>query len=223
MTERFTDHLHEFAAPIWRAQYAHPFVRGIGDGTLDLERFAYWVRQDYLFLLDYARLLAVVAARAPERDALNRFTELAHTTLHVEMELHRNYAAQFGITPAELESEQTSPTTLGYANFLLRTALLGSFAETLAALLPCMWGFCEIGQQLAAQTRPSDSRYDEWIAMYSSAQFAQLSDWCRASVDRVAADAPASELKRMEQAFIISSRYEWLFWDAAWRMEQWHI
>ncbi|MCA1554355.1 MAG: thiaminase II [Chloroflexi bacterium] len=223
MSERISDQLHQLAEPIWRAQHAHSFVRGIGDGTLAVERFAYWVRQDYLFLLDYARLLAVVAARAPELEAMNRYIALAHATLHVEMDLHRSYAAQFGITREQLESEQASPATLGYVNFLLRTALLGSYAETLAALLPCMWGYCEIGQRLAAQPQPADARYAEWIAMYSSAEFAQLSDESRELVDRAAQDQPAAELRRMEQAFIMSSRYELLFWDAAWRQEHWAI
>ena len=62
---RFTDRLHELAEPIWEAQHAHPFVRGIGDGTLDPERFRFYVRQDYLFLIEYARLLALGCARAP--------------------------------------------------------------------------------------------------------------------------------------------------------------
>ncbi len=223
MSERFTDHLHRLAKRIWQAQHEHPFVRGIGDGTLELDRFAYWLRQDYRFLIDYARLFAVVAAHAPELDLMTRFVELAHSTLHTEMELHRAYAAQFGITPDALEAERPSPTTQAYTNFLLRTALLGSYGETLAALLPCMWGFCEIGQRLALQARPDDQRYAEWIEMYSSPGFAQLSDWCRATVDRAAEGLPESELKRMEEAFLTSSRYEYLFWEAAWQREQWAV
>jgi thiaminase/transcriptional activator TenA len=223
MQDRFSGHLHELAEPIWRAQHEHPFVRGISDGTLDVAHFAYWVRQDYLFLKDYARLFGIAAARAPEAEALARFVALAHATLDVELDLHRAYAARFGITATALEAEPASPTTMGYVNFLLRTALPGSYAEIVAALLPCMWGFCEIGQRLAAQPRPSDARYNEWIEMYSSAEFAELNDWCREQVDRAALGLPASELKRMEDVFVTSSRYEYLFWDAAWRMEGWPV
>src|SRR5438105_2569114 len=192
MTERFSTHLHRLAEPIWRAQHEHPFVRGISAGTLDAARFGYWLRQDYLFLQDYVRLFAIAAARAPDTEALSHFVALAHSTLHAELDLHRSYAAQFGISREELEEELASPTTLGYANFLLRTALLGSYPETVAALLPCMWGFCEIGQSLAVQPRPADARYNEWIEMYSSAEFAQLSDWCRERVDGVVEGLPAS-------------------------------
>ena len=86
-----------------------------------------------------------------------------------------------------------------------------------------MWGYVEIGQRLAAQPQPADPRYAEWIAMYSSAEFAQLSDWCRELVDRAAEGAPTPELARMEEAFLTCSRYELLFWQAAWQQEQWPL
>lgn len=223
MAERFTDHLHRLAEPIWEAQHGHPFVRGIGDGTLDLDRFAYWVRQDYRFLMDYGRLLALAAARAPDLDLMTRFVDLAQATLQTEMSLHRTYAKRFGISPEALEAERPAPTTQGYTDFLLRVAALGSYGELVAALLPCMWGFCEIGQRLAMQARPADPRYAEWIEMYSSPEFAQLADWCRQVVDRLAEGQPEAELKRMEETFLTSSQYEYLFWDMAYRMETWPV
>jgi len=103
VTERFTDRLRRDADPIWSAQHAHPFVRGIGDGTLDIDRFRYWVRQDYRFLIDYCRLFALGAARSPDLPTLIRFAELLRTTSVREMSLHRELAAGLGITEAELE------------------------------------------------------------------------------------------------------------------------
>ncbi|MBI4506808.1 MAG: thiaminase II [Chloroflexi bacterium] len=221
MAERFSDHLRRLADPIWEAQHAHPFVRGLGDGTLDLDRFRFWVRQDYLFLIDYARLFAVAAARAPDLETMTTFAELLHATLKTEMDLHRAYAAEFGISAAELERELKAPTTQAYTDFLLRVAALGDFAELAAALLPCMWGFCEVGQRLAAGGQPSDPRYAAWIAMYSGAEFAALADWCRALVDRLAAGVAAEARQRMAEAFITSSRYELAFWQMAWTQERW--
>ena len=75
MAERLTRRLRQKAAGIWEAQHQHPFVRGIGDGTLSLERFKFWLRQDYVFLIEYARLLALAAARSPE---LETMTTLRH-------------------------------------------------------------------------------------------------------------------------------------------------
>ena len=102
---RFTDRLYELAEPIWEAQHAHPFVRGIGEGSLEVEKFRFWVRQDYLFLIDYARLLAMAVAKAPDLPTMRRFADLVQATLGVEMDLHRAYAAEFGISSKELEAE----------------------------------------------------------------------------------------------------------------------
>ena len=178
MAERFTELLRQKAAGIWEAQHQHPFVRGIGDGTLSLERFKFWLRQDYVFLIEYARLLALAAARCPDLETMNRFATLLKETVETEMNLHRAYAAEFGISREELEQELPAPTTRGYADFLLRVAATGDFAELAAALLPCMWAFSEIGQRLAAQPAPSGKRYAKWIAMYSSREFADLAQWC---------------------------------------------
>ncbi len=221
MAGRVTDRFHQLARPIWEAQHNHPFVRGIGDGSLDLEKFKFWVRQDYLFLIDYARLLALAVARAPDLPTMRRFADLVHSTLSVEMELHRSYAAEFGISGEELEAEEKAPTTRAYTDFLLRVAALGDFPELIAALLPCMWGFSDIGHHLAQAARPSDERYSKWIEIYSSSEFAEVADWCRSLVDQLASELPEDILRRMEEAFLTSSRYECQFWDMAWRQERW--
>lgn len=221
MAERFTNHLAALAAPIWQAQHAHPFVRGIGDGTLDVERFAFWIRQDYLFLIEYCRLFALAAARAPDLETIGRFADLLQATARTEMDLHRGYAAQFGISTDALERETMAPTTRGYTDFLLRVATTGDFAELAAALLPCMWGFSQIGQRLAAQPRPADARYAAWVEMYADPEFAALADWCRELVDRLADDAGPATRARMAATFVTSSRYELAFWQMAFTLERW--
>jgi thiaminase (transcriptional activator TenA) len=223
MPERFTDRLRQKAAAIWEAQHQHPFVRGIGDGKLDLEKFKFWLRQDYVFLVEYARLLGLAAARSPDVEAMTRFAGLLEETLETEMSLHRAYADEFGISRQDLEREQPAPTTRAYTDFLLRVAAMGDFAELAAALLPCMWSFSEIGQRLATQPTPSEKRYAQWISMYSSKEFAQLAGWCRDLVDNLAAGLPERELKKLEGAFLASSRYEWQFWEMAWKMERWQV
>ena len=218
---RFTDHLRAVVEPIWQAQHLHPFVRGIGEGSLSVEAFAFWIRQDYLFLIEYCRLFGLAAARAPDLATISRFADLLQVTARTEMDLHRGYAAQFGITPEQLESEPMAPATRGYTDFLLRVAATGDFAELAAALLPCMWGFSEIGQRLAQEPRPQDARYAAWVEMYADPEFAELAAWCRGLVDRLAEDAGPVGRQRMIDAFVTSSRYELAFWDAAYRQERW--
>ena len=223
MAERLSELLRQKVAGIWEAQHQHPFVRGIGDGTLGLERFQFWLRQDYVFLIEYARLLALAAARSPDLETMTRFATLLKETVETEMNLHRAYAAEFGISHDQLEREPTAPTTRGYTDFLLRVAATGDFAELVAALLPCMWAFSEIGRRLAMQAAPSEKRYARWIAMYSSREFAELAEWCRDLLDSLAAGLPERDLQKLEAAFLTSSRYEWQFWEMAWKMERWPI
>lgn len=219
----FAARLRAQAEPVWAAQHAHPFVRGIGDGTLELARFAHWVRQDYVFLVDYCRLFGLAAARAPDLATMTRFAELLRETLVTEMALHRSYAAEFGIAEAELEREAASPTTRAYGDFLLRTAATGDYLELVAALTPCMWGFAEIGQRLAEGPPPADARYAAWVRMYADPSFAALAGWCRGLLDRLAEGASPAALAAAEAAFLTSSRWELAFWEAAWRRERWTV
>jgi thiaminase/transcriptional activator TenA len=199
--------LRDAAAPLWEASSAHPFVTGIGDGTLDERVFQWYVRQDYLFLIDYGRLLALGAARAPRLSWMRRFAALSLAVLETEMSLHRSFAAKWGV--ADLEATVVEPATAAYCDFLLRTAALGDFAELVAAVAPCMWGYAEIGTALASSA--TSDKYREWIDMYASDEFGELADWSRELLDEVEGDGA-----RMEAAFVASSRHELAFWHAAW-------
>jgi thiaminase/transcriptional activator TenA len=209
----FSAELRRIADPIWQAQHDHPFVRGIGDGTVDGERFKRWLRQDYRFLVEYCRVFALAAARSPDLTTLRKFAELLQATAVTEMDLHRAYAAEFGITPDELEAEEMAPVTRGYTDFLVRTAAVGEFAELAAALLPCMWGYSEIGLRLAERDRPADPRCAAWIDAYADPSFAELAGWCRDLVDGLAEESGPSVRARMREAFLTSSRHELAFWD----------
>lgn len=219
--QRFSDHLRRLAEPIWEAQVRHPFVQGIGRGDLAKTKFQHWVRQDYLFLIDYARLLSLSSARAADLETATRMAELAQATLRTEMSLHRAYARAVGVSAAALERGTKAPTCRAYTDFLLRTASLGTYGELVAALLPCMWGFSEVGRRLKTQGLPPPGPYREWVAMYSSEEFARQAAWCREVVDAAAKGAPHAELRRMEQSFLTSSRYELAFWEMAWKLERW--
>jgi len=216
VTGRFTDELRSEADPQWQAQLNHPFVRGIADGSLPLDKFRFWVRQDYLFLIEYCRVFAFGSARARDFETLTKFADLLNATAHGEMELHRAYAAEFGIDVAELEAETSAPATRAYTDFLVRVAATGQFEELAAALLPCMWAFSDIGAALSKRETPKDARYARWIEMYSDPDFAGLAQWCRELVDRLARDAGVATREQMRSAFLASVECELAFWDMAW-------
>jgi len=213
--------LYEKARPIWDAQLAHPFVKGLGDGTLEVERFKRWVLQDYLYLKEFARIFAWAVAKADRLDTMGWYAGVLNLTLNTEMGLHRAYAERFGITPEELEATAMWPTTRAYTDFLVRTSADGDMADLLAALLPCAWGYVHIGQALATAASPADQRYADWIAQYASPEFAEAADWLRRELDRVSAGASPDRRRRLTELFVLSSRYEWEFWEMCWNGEAW--
>jgi thiaminase (transcriptional activator TenA) len=196
------------------AQLAHPTVRGIAAGTLDEAVFRRWLVQDWLFLHDYVRVFALAAARAPDADSLGRLVDLAHATFHDELALHRSYAQEFGLTDADLARARKSPSCAAYTDFLLRTAATGDFADVLAALLPCMWGYSELGRTLAAAGMPAEPRYRRWVETYADPGFAELAAWCARLLDRAAEGLPAWRLEQLERCFGDSMDHELAFWDA---------
>ena len=219
----FTDEVTDVTDPIWDAIAAHPMVERLGAGTLEEEPFRYWVEQDYRFLENYCRVFAHGAARAPDLRRLRTFAELLHSTAEEEMDLHRAYAGDFGVSEAELEAVTPSPTTRAYTDFLVRNAATGAFGDVVAVLLPCMWGFNETAERLAADGLPDDDRYAEWIRTYAGEEFSELTEWCLDLMDDVAAEASSTDRDRFRDLIRTSARYEYRFWDAAWEQEGWSV
>lgn len=215
----FDAELRAAADDLWEAQHAHPFVRGIGDGTLATERFRGYVEQDYVFLIDYGRLLALGAARAPDLPTMRRFADLTQAILVTEMDLHRSFAAGWGVDEAALAATKATPATGAYVDFLLRTAALGDFAELVAALLPCMWSYAEIGARLASAAAAGNAHpgpYADWVQTYAADDFAELATWCRQLTAQLGDGADGPTRERMTRAFLGASRHELAFWQACW-------
>ena len=205
---------------IRQAILEHPFITGIGDGSLPVDRFKYYVIQDYVYLIDYSRALAIASARAIDLQDMSWFAGLLDETLNQEMALHRSYCQEFGINLQELESVEPASTTKSYTNFLLKTAYQGSFGELVASLLPCQWGYWEIGDHLLKRGLPTSAPlYAQWIKMYTSEEFTELAHQIREMADRIGGGAGLAEQAAMRQAYTNSVQLEHRFWDMAYGLE----
>ena len=205
---------------IRQAILEHPFITGIGDGSLPVDRFKYYVIQDYVYLIDYSRALAIASARAIDLQDMSWFAGLLDETLNQEMALHRSYCQEFGINLQELESVEPASTTKSYTNFLLKTAYQGSFGELVASLLPCQWGYWEIVDHLLKRGLPTSAPlYAQWIKMYTSEEFTELAHQIREMADRIGGGAGLAEQAAMRQAYTDSVRLEHRFWDMAYGLE----
>ena len=220
----YSAQLKEKYGELWEASVNHPFVNGIGDGSLPLNNFRYYMRQDFLFLVDMCRAMASAVAKADTLEDMQYFSEGLDATLNTEMSLHTGYCEELGITERELRQTEPSPTTLEYTGHLIRVASQGGPGEIAAAMLPCSWTYAEIGVRLFDRGLPQEQPlYWPWIEMYASEDYLKSAERMKAFVDRCGADAGTAELARMDSAFDLGLRYEHLFWDAALAMEEWGL
>lgn len=220
----FSTHLRALARPIWDAQLTHPFVVALGNGTLPERKFKFYILQDARFLGDLSRVFATGAAKAPDSDSALRFAKLAEETVTVERSLHEKYGTRWNMTPQQMLRVPMAPTTYAYTRHMLAVAHSGSAAELTVVALPCAWIYCVVGRHLLKKGPPPKHHpYRNWLMLYASPEFAEVQQWMRKKVDQWATTASAEERRRMEDAFIISSRYEWMFWEMAWKEERWPV
>ncbi|MCC7477229.1 thiaminase II [bacterium] len=215
---------------LWHQAQDHDFVSALGDGSLQRERFVYFLRQDYIFLAAYSRSLAIVAARATDLELMKRLAQLLESTLDAEMQLHREYCAEFGLSLAELEASEASPTCQAYCDFCISTAATRGPLELLTALVPCSVGYYETGLRLREQIEAAcgawpdglaDHPYGRWVEGYSSREFGDFARWMASALDELGgAEAQLPELQRL---FNLGCRYEWLFWEMAWSRQSWPL
>ena len=171
--ERFRHRMWSAMEGIFARILAHPFVAGLTDGSLPRDAFAHYVVQDALYLVDYARALAIVGAKGPDEHAIAKFAAHAQGAIEVERSLHLGLFRELGVTDAEVRAAPVMPTTLAYTSYLLRSCHQGSFAEGLAAVLPCYWIYAEVGARLLVRSSP-DPAYARWIATYGGEEFGKI-------------------------------------------------
>ncbi|MGO9454878.1 MAG: thiaminase II [Candidatus Binataceae bacterium] len=223
-TQPFTDVLRKKAADIWTRELEHPFVRGLGDGTLPVDRFRFYLEQDYLFLIEYCRVFALGSAKAHDLATMELFAGLFGGTLRDEMRLHREYCKRLGIEAAELEEARPAPVTHAYTRHLLAAAYSGTITGIVAAVLPCQLGYVEIATALAREGRGGgNSFYAEWISTYTSREFVEGAQQLVSLLDRLAEGLPTRETIHLESLFLTSSRYEYLFWEMSWTRAIWPV
>ena len=219
---RTRDLLWSDVEDVYAAILRHPFVTGLTDGSLPREAFRHYIVQDAHYLRGYARTLALCGARAQEPRDTVMFGAHAGGAIAAEQGLHAALLGDLGLTADAAAAAPVAPTTRAYLSYLLAPAHGGSFAEAVAVVLPCYWIYARVGEELLEAGSP-DPLYARWIAMYGSEEFQAVVDAVLELTDRVGAAASLRELALMREHMIVTSRYEWMFWDAAWRRETWPV
>jgi len=217
----FSDELWEAgAARVYDEILRHPFITGLTDGSLDREAFRYFIVQDSHYLRAYSRCLTLVAAKAPDEDAVNMFARHAAEAIEVERDLHAGLLSSLGLSAADVDKEGSGPTTTAYMSYLTAVCATGSYPEAVAAVLPCYWIYRDVGRELLKRSSP-DPLYERWMATYGSPEFDAVVESVLAVTD--ALDVGTAERARCHQHFAMTSRYEWMFWDAAYHQLTWPV
>ena len=219
----FSSQLRQHSGKIWRAIEEHPFLRELQVGTLPMERFTYFVLQDYVYLLDFAQVLCNGAAKSPNLETLEMFARHALGAVEVERSFHASFGKSLGLSRRQLDAVTKRTLTQGYIDHLQSVARGGTQAEIVAAVLPCYWIYGETGRRLFRKRPKQPKIYGEWIEIYASEEFWQPVREQIRLMDRLGAAAKPGEKKRMSELFMLSSRYEWLFWEQAYRMDKWPV
>ena len=229
---------------IWENCHRHPFVQGIADGSLDHEKFCFYMLQDYVYLFDYARVFAIGVAKAKDPEVMRIFANYVQQIMSGEMDIHRGYMKRLGISPEDAERTVPSLDNLSYTSYMIRIAYDDGAAEAAAAILSCALSYEAIAERMVAEhpgtpARPGidaqpgiDARpdaaarpgaadhpfYGEWVQGYASPGYHAANLELIDLTERLAEGLDEARLQHLIDVFVNCSRYELLFWDMAWEM-----
>ena len=215
----FAQTLREHAKKPWEDCYRHPFVQELGAGTLRRETFCFYLRQDYVYLLEYAKVFAVGTAKARTERAMAGFTATQHAILHTEMSLHRNYMKEFSISIGDAEATAPSLFNKAYTSNMLAVAYAGDVADILAVILPCAWSYYDYAVRLAADRSATieNNFFRSWIDSYASEEYRASIAWLFEEIEAESKGRSAAERKRLADIFHTSMEFEYLFWEMSYK------
>jgi thiaminase/transcriptional activator TenA len=206
----------EVITPIIDQLLAHSFIRMLMKGTLPKETFLYYIEQDALYLDDFGKILAATALKNPHREEVKTLFEFVLDTINVKRELHKIY-----LTDSNKLLRQ-SPSSLLYTSFLYRHLTVSPLCVIMASLLPCYWIYMVVGHHiLSLASQVEGNPYQDWIDTYGGEIYSVTVEKAIKMTDRLADEASSVLRLDMLEAFVTASTMELMFWNSAYRREEW--
>lgn len=208
------DRLIAACADDWRAYVEHPFVRAMGDGTLPEEAFRHYLKQDYLFLVHFARAWGLAVYKSRDIFELRQGLEILKAIVDVEMGLHVSWCAEWGISETELAQLQESRATMAYTRYVLDAGASGDLTDLHVALAPCVIGYGEIAAWLLRQPflKREGNPYMRWIGMYAGDDFMSAAAAEREWLNARLAGVTPERFAQLARIFRDATRLEADFW-----------
>ncbi|MGX7051207.1 thiaminase II [Leuconostoc palmae] len=219
----FSDKLLKQAQPIMDAIMVHPFVEAIGNGHVPDNVLNYYVEQDEHYLKDYLRVTALAITKATCSEDIDNFLATAQFVQNES----RAHQIILDITGHQVENWRCEPETKRYTDHMYTAAYHGTYADTIAALLPCAWSYAIIGEKLVSRgANHANNPLKEWIELYApqfNTEMPDYNDWRFKSLNRAVESLSAIEKEQVTQTFLFSLEMEWHFWNAAWYQNHWQF
>ena len=217
-----TQRLLNCTRDIWEGYHTHPFVRGIADGSLDEDKFRFYMIQDYIYLIDYAKVFALGVAKARDVETMRLFASYVHQILDGEMEIHKSYMKRLGISPEEAERTPAALDNASYTAYMLKAAYEEGPGEIAAAILSCALSYEHIARRITAEHPEAEAHpfYGEWVSGYANDGYSAANRELIALTEKLTADYTQAQLRHLEEVFTVCSRYEAAFWDMAWEKKR---
>ena len=205
----------------WHSYTHHQFVEQLGDGTLPKDAFLHYLRQDYVFLIHFARAWAMAVVKSDRISEMRIAAGTVHALIDEEMKLHIATCAKEGISEEELTATIESSANLAYTRFVMDVGLSGDLLDLLVALAPCVFGYGEIGERLAGQLDgpPNTHPYHDWIETYSGADYQIVCTTVGELLDEVSSRtigedfASAARWRSLTRTFAVACKLEANFWQ----------
>lgn len=205
--------------PTYNKILKQPFIKGLINGTLDREKFVFYIQQDALYLAEYGKVLTGIASKLSNPGHIEAFIHFAGDSIAVEKALHESFVSKI----SSVEKPEASPACLLYTSFLLRQ-LANSPVEVIAsAVLPCFWIYREVGNYILENQTKGQNPYQEWINTYGGEEFDASVNLAISICDELAQKCTEEQHQQMTNAYVMCSKMEWMFWDSAWRLEKWAV
>lgn len=218
---KWTHQAWESIEPLYQQILEMPFIEELSKGTLLKEKFQFYMLQDALYLADYGRALAALGSKAADNQMALDFFEFGKHALIVESALHKSYFKEFELTPSP--ADELEPVCHHYVHYLKSCVAFEPIEVAAAAVLPCFWIYKEVGDYIYRQQPAENNPYQSWIDTYAGEDFAAGVVKAKAYCDSLAENTTPHLQKRMLEAFQTSSRLEYMFWDAAYRVYRWPV
>jgi thiaminase/transcriptional activator TenA len=213
---RLFDRLKEACRTDWDAYVQHDFVRRIGEGSLPKECFQHYLKQDYLFLIHFARAYALAVYKSTNLEDMLQAKKSLEIILDQEISLHVQYCADWDISQGDLAALPESLATLGYTRFVLERGAAGNLLDLHAALAPCVVGYAEVANWLLAQPwiKLEGNPYRPWIEMYAEEDYQAAARAEIEQLDRLAVgDSTGARFEELAATFGTVTRLEIGFWE----------